>query len=442
MGSGETAPTMVKVHRSVVERLGPGRRARAAARHAVRVPDQRRGDRVPGRDLLPRQRGCHVGGGRPAPGRATSKGPAVTPSSPSWPPRRLVFAGPGSPTYALRQWQGTARPALLAEKLALGGALTFASAAALTLGAVTVPVYEVYKVGEDPRWVPGPRPAGRHRPARGAHPPLRQRRGRHPRHPVLLPGRGAAGRARARAPRGRLRPRRRRAHRACASTSTPTGLGGGPRRGHGPGPGSIGPHRGGRDHRPGSPSPELAAELASGRPVGATRGPGRRPADRRPGSPRSTGAGPWPAATPTTGHRCWAPSGASKRRSAPRGAPRTSRRWWRRCWRSTTSCGRGARTRLQSDALDRGRASLRAMVAELGELAALGARDPAGVVGPFVELALAPAGRGPRDRRFADADAVRDGSSPSGSRSTTPPTARPGGFPTARLRAERREGPC
>src|ERR1700719_4212674 len=34
---------------------------------------------------------------------------------------------------------------------------------------------------------------------------------------------------------------------------------------------------------------------------------------------------------------------------------------------------------LQSDALDRGRAGLRAMVAELGELAAVGARDPAGV---------------------------------------------------------------
>ena len=67
----------------------------------------------------------------------------------------LVFAGPGSPTYALRQWQGTLVPPVLAEKLALGGALTFASAAALTLGAVTVPVYEVYKVGEDPRWVPG-----------------------------------------------------------------------------------------------------------------------------------------------------------------------------------------------------------------------------------------------------------------------------------------------
>ena len=36
-----------------------------------------------------------------------------------------------------------------------GGAVVFASAAALTLGSQTVPVYEVYKVGEDPAWRPG-----------------------------------------------------------------------------------------------------------------------------------------------------------------------------------------------------------------------------------------------------------------------------------------------
>ena len=66
-----------------------------------------------------------------------------------------MFSGPGSPTYALRQWAGTLVPGLLAEKLALGGAVTFACAAALTLGALTVPVYEVYKVGEDPHWVAG-----------------------------------------------------------------------------------------------------------------------------------------------------------------------------------------------------------------------------------------------------------------------------------------------
>jgi hypothetical protein len=66
-----------------------------------------------------------------------------------------VFAGPGSPTYALRQWAGTPLVEVLAAKVRTGGAITFASAAALTLGAVAVPVYEIYKVGEDPRWLAG-----------------------------------------------------------------------------------------------------------------------------------------------------------------------------------------------------------------------------------------------------------------------------------------------
>ena len=68
---------------------------------------------------------------------------------------RWVFAGPGSPTYALRQWAGTDVPDLLADKLAHGGCVVFASAAALTLGRYTVPVYEVYKVGADPVWADG-----------------------------------------------------------------------------------------------------------------------------------------------------------------------------------------------------------------------------------------------------------------------------------------------
>jgi cyanophycinase-like exopeptidase len=66
-----------------------------------------------------------------------------------------VFAGPGSPTYALREWAGTDVPDLLADKLTHGGCVVFASAAALTLGRYTVPVYEVYKVGEAPRWEEG-----------------------------------------------------------------------------------------------------------------------------------------------------------------------------------------------------------------------------------------------------------------------------------------------
>jgi len=66
-----------------------------------------------------------------------------------------VFAGPGSPSYALRQWSGTPLAGLLTKKLQSGGVVTFASAAALTLGRYTLPVYEIYKAGEQPRWLDG-----------------------------------------------------------------------------------------------------------------------------------------------------------------------------------------------------------------------------------------------------------------------------------------------
>ena len=68
-----------------------------------------------------------------------------------------VFAGPGSPSYARRCWEGTGVPEALAGVVAPGrsGALVFASAAVVTLGDWALPVYEIYKVGEDPRWESG-----------------------------------------------------------------------------------------------------------------------------------------------------------------------------------------------------------------------------------------------------------------------------------------------
>src|SRR5438132_4486738 len=66
-----------------------------------------------------------------------------------------VFAGPGSPTYALRHWRDNGVREGLAQKVAQGGCVAFASAAAIGLGAYALPIYEIYKVGEDPSWVPG-----------------------------------------------------------------------------------------------------------------------------------------------------------------------------------------------------------------------------------------------------------------------------------------------
>ena len=66
-----------------------------------------------------------------------------------------VFAGPGSPSYALRQWHQLGLEDDLRSTLLSGGVLCFASAAALTIGAFTVPVYEIYKVGTKPVWLKG-----------------------------------------------------------------------------------------------------------------------------------------------------------------------------------------------------------------------------------------------------------------------------------------------
>ncbi|HVC25742.1 MAG TPA: hypothetical protein VND23_08305 [Acidimicrobiales bacterium] len=160
MGSGETAPTMVKVHRSVLERLGP------PPVRAVLLDTpfgfQENADELAARISTYFDESLHTpievaslpgdavasggGGGTPF---AAERLVALLRDA------RYVFSGPGSPTFALRRWRDSVVPGLLAEKLALSGAVTFASAAALTLGAYAVPVYEIYKAGEDPHWLEG-----------------------------------------------------------------------------------------------------------------------------------------------------------------------------------------------------------------------------------------------------------------------------------------------
>ncbi len=66
-----------------------------------------------------------------------------------------VLIGPGSPSYAVRHWRQTPIPDILAARVEDGGCLVAASAAALTVGRFTLPVYEVYKVGEALHWVEG-----------------------------------------------------------------------------------------------------------------------------------------------------------------------------------------------------------------------------------------------------------------------------------------------
>jgi cyanophycinase-like exopeptidase len=67
----------------------------------------------------------------------------------------LIFMGPGSPTYAVRHLKGSRAWHTLAARHRLGAAITLASAATLAIGAQTLPIYEIYKVGEDLHWREG-----------------------------------------------------------------------------------------------------------------------------------------------------------------------------------------------------------------------------------------------------------------------------------------------
>jgi hypothetical protein len=67
----------------------------------------------------------------------------------------MIFMGPGSPTYVARQLQGTLAWDIIRARHRLGATLIFASAATISVGAWALPVYEIYKVGEEVHVKPG-----------------------------------------------------------------------------------------------------------------------------------------------------------------------------------------------------------------------------------------------------------------------------------------------
>lgn len=151
MGSGETAPTMVSTHRSLTSRLpspaktvlldtpyGFQENAPELARRAVDYFKTSVNVDITVAGLV-RLSDTHL----PADPVVVERGLRAVADA------DYIFAGPGSPTYALRQWSGSPIARILTEKITTGGIVTFASAAALTLGKATVPVYEIYKVGQN-----------------------------------------------------------------------------------------------------------------------------------------------------------------------------------------------------------------------------------------------------------------------------------------------------
>jgi hypothetical protein len=165
IGSGETSPTMVTAHRDLIARLGLT--SPQAIVLATPYAFQENAADVSARtqQYFADSVSLQV---RVAAGTSPNADPAMAP--PLIPPDEedearqaaairaadWVYAGPGSPSYALAHWRAGPVAAGLRDRVLAGDGLTvLASAAAATAGRFTLPVYEIYKAGGAPRWLDG-----------------------------------------------------------------------------------------------------------------------------------------------------------------------------------------------------------------------------------------------------------------------------------------------
>jgi cyanophycinase-like exopeptidase len=149
MGSGETSPTMVELHKSLVRQAG-----------RVTVLDtpygfQENADELSARAVTYFTESVGV------PADVVSLRTAALPAAQvgaalhALAEAGYVFSGPGSPTYALAQWRAVGLAEVLSGVLQRGRVVCLASAASVSAGVLSLPVYEVYKVGQAPYWEQG-----------------------------------------------------------------------------------------------------------------------------------------------------------------------------------------------------------------------------------------------------------------------------------------------
>lgn len=152
-GSGETSGSGRKVYDWLFRRLAPPIDVAVLETPAGFEPNS---DRVAGRvaDFIRerlqnyRPRVTVV----PARNRATVYSPDNPAVIEPLRPADVIFLGPGSPTYAVRQLQDSLAWLTLLARHRAGAHLVLASAASIAASAFALPVYEIYKVGEDLHW--------------------------------------------------------------------------------------------------------------------------------------------------------------------------------------------------------------------------------------------------------------------------------------------------
>lgn len=164
-GSGETSPLSGPVYETLVRRMGRTTSPRVAV---LETPAgfEPNSPQVAGRiaEFLRRRLSPFSPIVEVVPAR--KRGTPFSPDDPALLERvlraDLVFLGPGSPTYAVRQLRGSRAWHAVAARHLLGGTTVLASAAMMAAGALAIPVYEIFKVGEDPHWAEGLDLMGRH----------------------------------------------------------------------------------------------------------------------------------------------------------------------------------------------------------------------------------------------------------------------------------------
>ena len=165
IGSGETSPTMVAVHRNLVSRLGLNNPQAIVLATPYAFQENAADVSARAQRYFADSVGLRV---RIAAGTSAHADPGMAPPlsgedeedearqaadirTADW-----VFAGPGSPSYALAHWRAGPVAAGLRDRVLAGHGMTvLASAAATTVGQFIVPVYEIYKAGGAPCWLPG-----------------------------------------------------------------------------------------------------------------------------------------------------------------------------------------------------------------------------------------------------------------------------------------------
>ncbi len=155
MGSGETSPTMVTAHKALAARLGGGSHRAVLLDTPYAFQENAPDISARAQAYFARSVGLHVDVVSDADLQA-DQGPGAAGALAAIRFADWVFAGPGSPTYALRRWRGSPVAESLRDRLTAGAGVTvIASAAAAAIGVLAVPVYEIYKVGADPYWLEG-----------------------------------------------------------------------------------------------------------------------------------------------------------------------------------------------------------------------------------------------------------------------------------------------